>query len=165
MKTNEMMNEAMAPVQEAEALVVRDELAGGALAFSLDMLNDVQNNFLCSIPDDGSRKAKVAIYNAIQNAERKVDDYINKELKITDVVVHPIEVVDEQTGEVKQMLRTILIDVDGNGYAAVSYGVLTSLQKIFGIVGKPSWKDEPLTIMPKKDTTRNGYKVTTLALV
>lgn len=163
MKTNEMMNNE--PVQENEALVVRDEAAGGALAFSMDMLTDVQTNFFCSLQDDGSRASKIAIYNAIQNAEKNVDDFINKELLITDVVVHPIEIVDENTGEIKNMLRTILIDVDGIGYAAVSYGVLTSLQKIFGIIGLPSWKEEPLRVVPKKETTRNGNKVTTLALV
>lgn len=157
-----MTNENM--MNTNEALVVRDEVTGGALSFSMDMLNQVDTQFYCSIPDDGSRASKVAIYNAIADAEMKLDDFINMELKITDVVVHPVEIVDEQTGVVSKMLRTILIDEKGVGYAAVSYGVLSSLQRIFGIVGKPSWKDEPLTIMPKKETTRNGNKVTTLAL-
>ena len=157
-----MENKNLMPQAETE-LVVKDEITGAPLAFSMDMLTD-STQFYCSIPDDGTRKSKVAIYNAIQNAELKLDDHINKELHIADVVVHPIEIVDEKTGEVNHMLRTILIDVQGNGYAAVSYGVLTSLQKIFGIVGKPSWKDEPLTVVPKKETTRNGNKVTTLTL-
>ena len=160
---NEMKN--MNPVQaEAESLVPA-EIPGAALSFSMDMLTNVDTQFYCSIPDDGSRASKVAIYNAIADAEKKLDDYINKELLIRDVVVHPVEIVDEQTGVVSKMMRTILIDVNGVGYAAVSYGVLSSLQRIFGIVGLPSWADEPLKVMPKKETTRNGNKVTTLALL
>ena len=167
MKTNENKMDNftpdMNPVQ-AEALVPA-EIPGAVMTFSMDMLTQADHNFYCSIPDDGTRASAIARYNAISNAEFKVDDFINKELKITDVVVHPVEIVDEKTGEVSNMLRTILIDTEGKGYAAVSYGVLSSLQRMFAIVGKPSWKDEPLTIVPKKETTRNGNKVTTLTLV
>ena len=166
MKNNEMMNEPVMPVEETkEMMMVPAEVPGAAMTFTLDMLTAADNQFYCSIPDDGTRKSKIDIYNAISNAEYKLDDFINKELKIRDVVVHPVEIVDEKTGEVSNMLRTILIDTQGKGYAAVSYGVLSSLQRMFYIVGKPSWKDEPLTILVKKETTRNGNKVTTLTLV
>lgn len=162
MENKELMN----GMQEVNAneVVPYEDTTGLKLQFDMESLMNVEQQFYCSIEDDGSRKSKVAIYNAISNAQEKLDDHINKELKIVDVVVHPVQIVDERTGEVSNMLRTILIDDKGIGYAAVSYGVLSALQRMFGIIGKPSWKDEPVVIIPKKETTRNGNKVTTLAI-
>ena len=42
----------------------------------VQQLNDPGSNFYCSIKDDGTRKSKVAIYNAVNNAQESLNDHI-----------------------------------------------------------------------------------------
>ena len=136
---------------------------------SVDLIAQLKNPdgaFYCSIADDGKRATKVAIYNAVNNAQESLDEHIGEELSVVDVVAYPVQLVDENTGEIVNALRTILIDKDRNSYSAVSQGVTNSLSRIFSIVGEPSWKDEPLKLKAKKVATRNGSnKVTICELI
>ena len=136
---------------------------------SVDLVEQLKNpngKFFCSIQDDGTRKTKVAIYNAINGADESLGEHINEVLEIVDVVAHPVTLVDEETGEINEVLRTVLIDKNGKAYTAVSEGVTNSLARIFSIIGMPSWKDEPVKMKLKQIKTRNGNnKVNTLELV
>lgn len=132
---------------------------------ALEILKNPSQNFFCSIQDDGTRQSKIRIYNAVNSAEEQLIDHINEELDIVDVVAHPVVLPDMQTGEMIQCLRTVLIDVNGIGYQAVSEGVTSSLGKIFAIVGLPSWVDDPLRVKVKQLTTKKGFKVTNLELI
>lgn len=158
------MNEMNNATENKEVMVInRNDLA------STDMMSMLQNpgeKFFCSIKDDGTRASKVKIYNAINNAEKTLADVIGKPLDIVDVVAHPITLPDEETGEVINTVRIVLIDKNGVGYTAVSQGILNSLARIFQIVGTPSWKDEPVKMEVKQVQTRNGMnKVNTLVLL
>ena len=131
----------------------------------LDNLMNPDDKFFCSIQDDGSRKSKVAIYNAINNAENSLTDFIGKPLEIVDVVAHPVTLTDDETGEIVQALRVVLIDKNGIGYTGVSQGITNSLARIFKIIGMPTWK-EPVKMEVKQVKTRNGNnKVNTLVLL
>lgn len=131
----------------------------------MEQLTNPDDKFFCSIQDDGTRKSKVAIYNAINNAENSLTDFIGKPLEIVDVVAHPVTLTDEETGEIVQALRVVLIDKNGVGYTAVSQGITNSLARIFKIIGMPTWK-EPVKLEVKQVKTRNGNnKVNTLVLL
>ena len=145
--------------------VVAVENSGDIATYTIDDLINVNNAFFCSIHNDGTRESKVKIYNALNTQGEQLSDHINEELKIVDVAAHTINVVDKATGELSQTLRTVLIAADGATYQAVSGGVISSLQKIFAIVGFPSWKDEPVVLKPVNVKTNNGFKVLTLELV
>ena len=131
-----------------------------SFSFDLSMLSEGSNNFVCSIPGDGSRKAKVAIYNAVQNADEQLSEHVNEVLEIVDIVAHPIQLPDEKTGEVINAIRTVLIDKKGKGYQAVSNGICQALSKIISINGQPHW-DEPVKIKPvlrkSKNSSMNQY--------
>ena len=155
--TNETINES------TEVMTVeRHDIA------SVDLINELKNptsSFFCSIPDDGTRKSKVAIYNAVNTQDEQLADHIGEVLEITDVVAHPVKLVDAD-GVVVEALRTVLVDVNNVKYGAVSAGITSSLQKIFAIVGMPSWKDEPVKMKIKQVKTSNGVnKVNTIELV
>lgn len=125
-----------------------------------------QADFYCSIRIGKDRSSKIKVYNAINSTAHSLADHINEILEIVDVVAHPVTLTDENTGEVIKAIRTVLIDVNGESYDAVSGGIVNSLQRIFSIVGMPSWVDEPLKIKVKQVKTRNGNnKVNTLELV
>lgn len=144
-------------------VINRGDIAGVDI---MESLKNPTTNFLCTIEDDGTRKSKVAIYNAINSSDTALNDMVGKPLEIVDVVAHPITITDEETGEIIETVRTVLIDKNGKCYHAVSAGILNSLQKIFSIIGMPSWKDEPVKMEVKQVKTRNGNnKVNTLVLL
>ena len=131
-----------------------------SFSFDLSMLSEGSNNFVCSIPDDGSRSAKVAIYNAVQNADEQLSEHVNEVLEIVDIVAHQIQLPDEKTGEVVNAIRTVLIDKKGKGYQAVSNGICQALSKVIAIIGQPHW-DEPVKMKPvlrkSKNSSMNQY--------
>lgn len=136
---------------------------------SVDLVEQLKNptgSFFCSIADDGTRKSKVAIYNAVNGADESIADHIGEVLEVVDVVAYPVTITDEETGEILEALRTVLVTKDGKAYTAVSQGITNSLARIFSIVGMPSWKDEPVKMKIKQIKTRNGNnKVNTIELV
>lgn len=105
---------------------------------------------------------RLAIYNAVSNSE-SLDDMVGKVIAITDVVIQPVEITDNATGEVRDMNRIVLICEDGKAYGCTSSGVETSIKNLFGIVGMPPW-NPAINMVPTKQQGRNGYKFTTLAL-
>lgn len=132
----------------------------------LEQLTNPNGQFFCSLKDDGTRKSKIAIFNAINGADEALGDHIGEVLEVTDVVAHPVTLTDEDTGEIINALRTVLITKDGKTYTAVSQGVTNALARVFSIVGMPSWKDEPVKMKVKQIKTRNGNnKVNTIELV
>lgn len=139
---------------------------------SVDLVEQLKNpngKFYCSISDDGTRKSKVAIYNAINGADESIAEHIGEVLEIVNVVAHPVELPDEETGEILTCLRTVLVDKKGKSYTAVSQGITSALSRIFSIVGMPdngAWENEPVKMKIKQVKTRNGNnKVNTIELV
>ena len=136
-----------------------------AIPADLDNLMNPGAAFLCSIPNDGSRAAAVAIYNAVNNKGESLADHKNEVLEIVNVAAHPVNLIDENTGELVEALRVVLIDKNGNNYDAVSQGIVSSLQKIFAIVGPAPYLEEPLKIKVIEQKTRKGFRTNTIELV
>ena len=149
--------------EEKSLVVVSEDVVSVDL---VEALKNPMGQFFCSIEDDGTRASKVKIFNAVNGADEALADHIGEVLEIIDVVAHPVRLADENTGEVIEALRTVLIDKNGKSYTAVSEGITSALSKVFGIVGMPSWKDEPVKMKIKQVKTRNGNnKVNTIELV
>ena len=123
--------------------------------------NPMNAGFYCSMQAD-TQADRLAIYDAVSNSD-SLDDMIGKVIAITDVVIQPVEMTDNATGEVRNMCRIVLICEDGKAYGCTSSGVATSIQNLFGIVGMPPW-NPAIKMVPTKLQGRNGYKFTTLAL-
>lgn len=147
--------------ETAMAMVNKNDLIMPSL---VENLTHSQHSFYSSIVDNGTRKSKITIYNAINKADEKLDNHKGEVLKIRDVVAHTVSLVDENTGEILDCLRIVLVDEKGVGYESISQGIYSSLQKIFAVVGLPTW-DEPLQIKCVEQRTRKGFKTLTLELV
>lgn len=138
------------------ALVVAQDVA------SVDLVEQLKNpagQFYCSIKDDGTRKSKVAIYNAVNSVENRLAECINMTLEVINVVAFPVALPNEVTGEINNCLSTVLITKDGKAYGATSQGIANSLARIFSIVGMPdngAWETEPVKMKIKQMDTRNG---------
>lgn len=135
----------------------------------VEQLKNPGDNFYCSIKNDGTRKSAIAIFNAINSADDEVANHIGEVLEIVNVVAHPATAVDEETGEVTEYLRTILIDKKGKSYSAGSVGITSALSRIFSLIGTPdnaAWEDDPVKMKIKQVKTKNGQnKVNTIELV
>lgn len=94
----------------------------------------------------GTLKEKAALFNAMSNPNHKVGDYINKSIRVKDVYVEIIDLTDEDTGEVTNAPRIVLIDTDGDSYQAVSKGIFSALSRAIQVFGEPTW-DDGLPIM------------------
>lgn len=130
----------------------------------VDILTNPTGSFFCSIPNDGTRESAVKIYNAINNKGESLDDHKGEVIEVVNVAAHPVSLTDENTGEVVEALRMVIIDKNGKNYDAVSQGIASSFQKIFSIVG-PAPYTPPLKIKVVEQKTRKGYKTNTIELV
>lgn len=148
--------------QNNEIMVVnRADIAGTDMMATL--LNS-ENNFYSSIQNDGSRASMVKIYNAVNSADGKLDDHKNEEFELVDVIAHPLKLVDENTGELVDCMRTVLVMADGKRFEAISQGIVSSLSKMFGIFGQPTY-NPPLKVKVVEQKTRSGFKTNTLEVI
>lgn len=108
-----------------------------------------------------NREQQKAFYNAVQNCDKKMSDFINKELTFTDVYMEKTEVIEKDakgnpTGVIQDAVKIVLILEDGTGVVSTSKGVLTSLYAMFRIFGTPDMWEEPMTVCVKQIETTKG---------
>jgi hypothetical protein len=156
--SKEVKSEAV--VIDNEVAVVKEDLVTN---LSPSMFENVGQALFSTIQGE-DRATRIKVYNAISDSENALDDHKGEILEITDFVAHPIELEDEVTKEMVQAMRVVLIDKNGVGYHAVSGGVVSSMQRIIGLVGQGPWTDEPLKVVPVEKKTRKGFKTLTLKL-
>ena len=121
-------------------------------------LSENSTSTYCSI-QGGDRKTKAKVYNAANNPEHKVADCINQVINVKDVLVEIIELPNEDTGELTQAPRVVLIDDKGEAYQAVSQGIYNAVKNAIQIFGAPTW-DEPLPCEIKQVSVGRGSMLT-----
>ena len=62
--------------------------------------------------DASNRAGAIKLFNATADAE-PLNEHLGEILYVTDYVMEPITVTNEETGEVTTAIRTVLIDKDG----------------------------------------------------
>ena len=107
--------------------------------------------------DTSTREGKFKLYSALQNAE-KLDEHLNEPLNMTNAVAQAVQVTDDQTGEVSNTVRVIIVTDDGKAYAATSPTLAAGLNTMFGIFGTPNTWDAPLAIKVVERRSRRGFK-------
>lgn len=114
--------------------------------------------------DTSTREGKIKFYSALQNAE-KLDEHLNEPLNMTNVVAQAVQVTDDQTGEISNTVRVIIVTDDGKAYAATSPTLAAGLNTMFGIFGTPNTWTEPLCIKVVERRSRRGFKFFNIELV
>lgn len=100
-------------------------------------------------------KAKKTLFNATSNPA-KISSMIGKQIDLLHFYVEVIQVVAEQTGEIVNVPRVVLIDKAGNGYQGVSVGLYNALKRIVSMFGMPETWEEPLTVEVQQIEVKNG---------
>lgn len=120
-------------------------------------------SMVCSIKPDGNRATAAKIYAAMNNPEFRLADFINKKIKVTDYLIEITEIANEETGELSQVPRVVLIAEDGKSYQATSYGIANSVRNLVQAVGAAPWAPA-LEVEVKQRPTKRGSMLT-LALI
>jgi hypothetical protein len=121
--------------------------------------------FLHSYPKDGTRATGLQIYNAINNTTGNLGD-LEKPKVFVNMVAHKVDLLNDETGEIENVIRIVLVTEDGESYGSVATGILSSIQKIVNIpgIGPAPWTPG-LTIKGRKVKTRNSFTTNTLELM
>lgn len=107
--------------------------------------------------DTSTFDGKVRLYSALQNAE-KLADHLNEPLHMVNAVAQSVQVTDEQTGEMTNSARVIIVTDDDKAYAATSPTLLAGLNTMFGIFGTPNTWKQPIAVKVVERRSRRGYK-------
>lgn len=126
-----------------------------------DFTNASSGMYCSFVPQTADEKA--LLYNAMNAPDVKIADHIGQEIVVTDVIIEPVQIVDDKTGEVRTSPRVILIDEEGHTYSAVSYGLYNAVKRMVQIFDYPSWK--PGIPVRVKQLTRGSYRIFTLDIV
>jgi hypothetical protein len=126
-------------------------------------LNNPDSAYYSSIKGDDF-SARLAIAAAITSSI-PVDESLGKTINLKNYVVQPVELINEDTGEVNTAPRVILIDDNGTAYHATSTGLLSSLRNMNAVLGEPNVWPQPVPVKVVEQKGRNGFKFFTLKFV
>ena len=130
----------------------------------LTLFSGIKQNVYCSKVAESETENK-ELFNALESCDALLNDSGGQEIEIKDMYIEDIQVVDEESGELKTKYRTILFDVNGQTYATGSYGIYNILKKIVQIYGLPESWEKPLKVKVAKRPIGNGKQSLTLTLM
>jgi len=126
-------------------------------------LNDGEVSVFSSIVGDDFASKK-AVVQAL-TASKPIRDHLGTVIPLTHVVVQVVQMENEQTKQIEDTPRVVLIDSDGNSYHAISGVILNDIQNIMGIVGAPATWPEPIDVVVSEERANSGRRFMTLTLV
>ena len=94
---------------------------------------------ICSIADTGDREQQARVFNAMNDPDYRVSDFINKTIEVQDILIEIREILNEETGEVARVPRVVLISPDGTSYQATSVGMLNVVKNACHAFGPAPW--------------------------
>lgn len=118
----------------------------------------------CSIEGNTAEERK-QIFNAMSKCDYRVADMLNQTITLKDVIIQKYTSVAEDTGEVSEKNRIILIDNEGKTYASASRGLYNGILRLFAIVGMPATWKEPMQVQVCETTTKKGQKTYELKIM
>lgn len=133
------MNQEIANASTGEIVVSEDGLRQDIAALhntGAGMYSSIQGTDFAS---------KLRVVNAISDS-KPISENLNKKIELTNIVVQPIEMQNEETKQMEWVPRIILLDKDDNAFHAISGGIFKSVQNILGILGEPSTWAAPVPV-------------------
>lgn len=127
---------------------------------TLTVLEDIDSNkkqVYCSMSIDSNEDRK-KLYSIMENADYRVADKLNTDILLKDIILQKYQNVNEETGEVIDKYRILLVDNEGKSYASASKGLYNSIVRLISFLGEPSEWIEPLKINVVEVKTKKGQK-------
>ena len=123
-----------------------------------------EGKFYCSKKAE-TKEEKKELFNALEKCDVRLNDCIGQEIEIKDIYCESKQVVDEETGELKNKFRTIIFDENGQTYATGSYGIFNVIARIIKSFGYPTDWSEPLKVKVVKRPIGDGKQALSLELI
>lgn len=132
-------------------IIVQNEHKG----LSIDVLNDGgRKEYQSFVPS--TEEEKIQLYNALQQCDERLMDHIGEVILLKNVICQEFQRENEETGEVTDEVRTVILDDKGKTYGTASKGIFLSLAQIFKAFGQPStWKEAKPIRIKEKQTGKN----------
>ena len=140
-------------------MIVRNDLPFDSITLK-DEFTEQRDSF-CSMAAN-SPEEKADLFNATNNPAHRIADYINATINVRDIFCEIVSVANRDTGEVSQCPRVVLIDENGEGYQAVSFGVFSALKKLMQVYGVPTW--EPAIPIKVQQISKGTNKMLTFSV-
>lgn len=113
----------------------------------------------CSMKPTGERKHDAQIFAAINNPDDRIANHINEVLKVVNVSISIIQILNEETGEVDVVPRVVFIAEDGKTYQATSKGIYSAIRNAYLVFGEAPW-EPALEIKIKQVIVSKGSMLT-----
>lgn len=113
---------------------------------------------VCSVKAEDAA-SKAIVFNAATNPDYKLKSCINKKIRLKDLYAETIELMNDETGEIVNVPRIVLIDEDGASYECVSVGMFSAIRKLVAVYGEPTWYP-PLEVTVKEKAVGKGSMLT-----
>lgn len=117
-------------------------------------LSDTAKSNYSSIKGD-SREEKAKLFKAKSSPDKRLSECINQKIYAKDVYMEVVNVTNEETGEIQECPRVVLLDKDGISYTSVSFGIYNSLKSLVSVFGEPTWEEPIPVIVRQKETGKN----------
>lgn len=114
--------------------------------------------------DTSTEVGQIALYTAINNAEQ-LNKHLGEPLEVKSVVSQMVAMADENTGEVRDAIRTIFVTSDNKAYSATSDAIASAVNTMFGIFGTPDTWKEPKHIVVNERRSRKGNRYYAMELL
>lgn len=107
-------------------------------------------------------ESRLRVLDAVTNAE-PLNEHIDEVINLKNWVMQATTMIDDETGEERPIIRTILMDADGTAYSAASDGIFKALQNMVGVLGQPSeWPDAGVPVKVVEVRSRRGFRFMSL---
>lgn len=115
---------------------------------------------LSTIPME-SLEERMNVLKAVSNSDN-LSEILGQPLKVKDIVIQAVQMTNEQTGEVQDVPRVILVDKEGAAHHAISAPLFRDVRTLLGIAGDPDgWGDEgiELRVVQEGQKSRQYYTI------
>ena len=103
---------------------------------SLTDINETQS--MCSFTVE-TVEDKKKLFKVATAPDHNVAEYIGKSIKIEDVYAEVVHMTNQETGEVTDGIRMVIIDDKGESYQCVSSGMWNAFTRMRAIFGNPTY--------------------------
>lgn len=80
-----------------------------------------------------------AFVKALNSCTARIANKMDETITVSDILLHRVEMASDDDGEVKELVRSVLISPSGDTYEACSKGVYNALAALFHMYGMPPW--------------------------
>lgn len=159
-----MINDKTKTQVEAQTETAAKPVSEGSTALTLFQTVNLQDEFSILSEGEGAKirtsttTDDVTLFNAINSSAEKVEDYLDKDVIVTDIVVTSADVLEDMNDEDSDKVNKPVVHFfcqDGKHISSISNGIKRATENLLSVGFNPT-KEAPITIRFKEVKTKKG---------